>query len=107
MTMPASTRPRVVVLLATVVLALLLLLTRAIDAGASDLADDSTSASTTPPSGVEYIVHSGDTLWAIASIHVAPGDDIRVLVEDIRTANRLDNSVIHPGQVLVIPTAGG
>ena len=103
MTTPASTRPRVVVLLAMVVLALLLLLTLAMDAEA----DDSAEGAVTHPAGVEYTVHSGDTLWAIASVYLAPGDDVRVLVEDIRTANGLENSVIHPGQVLLIPTAGG
>lgn len=107
MTMPASTRPRVVVLLAAVVLALLLLLVRAIDARADD---SSGSASPQAPAvvapSIEYSVRSGDTLWGIASGHVAPGDDIRILVEEIRTANGLDTSVIYPGQVLLIPTGG-
>ncbi|HEX5630638.1 MAG TPA: LysM peptidoglycan-binding domain-containing protein [Acidimicrobiia bacterium] len=107
MTTPASTRPRVVVLLAAVVLALLLLLARALDARADDssgLASPQASSAETPL--IEYRVRSGDTIWAIASGHVAPGDDIRVLVEDIRTVNGLDTSVIHPGQVLLIPTGG-
>ena len=108
MTTPASTRPRVVVLLAMVVLALLLLLTLAIDAAATDAGgNDSADGAPALRAGVEYTVHSGDTLWAIASLHLASGDDVRLLVEDIRAINGLENSVIHPGQVLLIPTAGG
>ncbi len=107
MTTPASTRPRVVVLLAAVVLALLLLLARAIDARADDPAGSALpQAPAIEASFIEYRVRSGDTLWAIASGHVAPGDDVRVLVEDIRTASGLDTSVIHPGQVLLIPVGG-
>ncbi len=104
MTTPASTRPRVVVLLATVVLALLLLLARSLEARA----DDATGAAggATESATVEHRVRSGDTLWAIASEHVAPGDDVRVLIEDIRTVNGLTSSVIRPGQVLVIPAGG-
>jgi Tfp pilus assembly protein FimV len=102
MTMPASARHRVVVLLTAVALALALLLARTMVARA----DDPTAGSEPAPAGVVYTVRSGDTLWDIASAHVGPGDDVRVLVEDIRQGNHLDSSVIMPGQVLVIPIRG-
>jgi hypothetical protein len=52
------------------------------------------------------LVRGGDTLWDIATAHTAPGDDVRDTLLDIRRANGLTTSVISPGQVLVIPTAG-
>jgi LysM repeat protein len=102
MTMPASTRNRVVVLLTSVVLALALLLARAVVARA----DDPVAAAEPASVAVTYTVRSGDTLWDIAAAHVAPGDDVRVLVEDIRHGNDLDTSVIFPGQVLLIRVGG-
>jgi LysM repeat protein len=102
MTMPASARHRVAVLLTSVGLALALLLARTMVARA----DDPTAGPDPEPAGIAYTVRSGDTLWDIARDHVRPGDDVRVLVEDIRQGNDLDSSVIVPGQVLVIPLGG-
>lgn len=48
-------------------------------------------------------VHSGDTLWEIASAHAPAGADIREVVFRIRRANNLRTSVLQPGQVIVIP----
>ncbi len=52
---------------------------------------------------IEHLVESGDTLWAIADLHVGEGEDIRSLVSDIRSLSGLPSSVIHPGQILLIP----
>jgi LysM repeat protein len=52
---------------------------------------------------VDHTVRSGDTLWDIAAAHVTSGDDVRVLIEDIKHHNGLATSVIVPGQVLHIP----
>lgn len=55
---------------------------------------------------VKYIkvtVYPGDTLWSIASEHNESKSDIRKVVHNIRTANKLDSAVIVPGQELVIP----
>jgi len=102
MTMPASARHRVVVLLTSVVLALALLLVRAVGARA----DDPATAADPAPVAITHTVRSGDTLWGIAAAYVSPGDDVRVLIEDIRHDNDLDSSVIVPGQVLLIPIGG-
>ena len=104
MPMPASAPNRVVVLLAAVGVALLLLFAGGFVARADDAGSGGEAVAEVPaPAGVEYRVQSGDTLWAIAAAHAEPGDDVRVLVEDIRRASGLESSLIHPGQVLVIP----
>ena len=97
MTMPASTRTRVVVLLTSIVMALVILLAGAVVAEADDPSDPA------PVAFVDHTVRSGDTLWDIAAAHVTPGDDVRVLIEDIKHHNGLPTSVIVPGQVLHIP----
>ncbi|MBW3666655.1 MAG: LysM peptidoglycan-binding domain-containing protein [Actinobacteria bacterium] len=56
-----------------------------------------------PPPTVEYVVESGDTLWAIASTHTDPGKDIRVTVAEIIELSGVDDSSIRPGQVLRVP----
>jgi LysM repeat protein len=98
MTISASTPTRVVVLLTSICLALVLLLAGAKVASASD-------APVTPivTASVEHTVVSGDTLWGIAAVYTDPGEDVRVTIHDIKTANGMPDSVIHTGQVLVIP----
>ncbi len=90
MTTVSKTPSRVLVLLVSVVL-LFLLLASAVQASGS------------APATSEYRVESGDTLWAIA-LEVGERDaDVRRTVFDIRRLNGLSGSVIHPGQVLLVP----
>ncbi len=44
-------------------------------------------------------VHSGDSLWSIAST-IEPNRDPRVVVDDLRTRNHLDSDSVTPGQQL-------
>jgi hypothetical protein len=55
-----------------------------------------------PPARV--VVQSGDTLWTLAREYGPADQDIRAVIGDIRTLNRLDGSLIRPGQVLLIET---
>lgn len=49
-------------------------------------------------------VHSGDTVWSIASRYTNNKSDIRDFIYTIRKINSLDkNAEIYPGQVLKIP----
>jgi nucleoid-associated protein YgaU len=55
------------------------------------------------PAPVEYLVESGDTLWAIASGIADPGQDVRRLVADISRLSQIDGGSIFPGQILLVP----
>jgi len=48
------------------------------------------------------VVHSGDTLWAIAGSHY-PGDDLQERVAQIKAANHLHSAALSPGEILVLP----
>jgi nucleoid-associated protein YgaU len=52
---------------------------------------------------VEYVVESGDTLWAIAASTAGPETDVRRLVSDIAQLSGLDDHSIFPGQILLLP----
>ena len=47
-------------------------------------------------------VHSGDTLWGIATEHY-PGEDPRGAIERIQDANGLTGAELATGQELVLP----
>ncbi|WP_186445718.1 LysM peptidoglycan-binding domain-containing protein [Paenibacillus cremeus] len=49
-------------------------------------------------------VESGDTLWSIASEHVAKGQDVREYVFKLKQVNGLSSSTVHEGQKLLLPT---
>ena len=48
------------------------------------------------------VVHSGDTLWSIAT-SLAGDDDVRAVVDAIQRANGLQGADLVPGQVLLLP----
>jgi nucleoid-associated protein YgaU len=56
---------------------------------------------TTEPT--EYVVQTGDSLWAIASGAAEQGEDVRRLVADIARLSGVDGGSIFPGQILLIP----
>lgn len=52
---------------------------------------------------VEYVVAPGDSLWAIASGLVAPGEDVRDMVRTIISINDLPGGSIQAGMALQLP----
>jgi len=48
-------------------------------------------------------VHSGDTLWGIASDYVEPSKDIRKYIREICALNDVKPGKIYPGQVIIVP----
>jgi len=48
-------------------------------------------------------VHSGDTLWSIASSHTGSGNDVQETVDRIADANHLNTGTIQPGEHLRVP----
>lgn len=49
-----------------------------------------------------WIVTEGDTLWNIA-VQVNPDEDPRKVIKEIKNLNNISLSVIHPGQILIVP----
>lgn len=66
----------------------------------------STGASKAKASDNEYIlvyVGEGDTLWSIAKENCGECADIRSAVSQIKSANGMLSSTIHPGDALYVP----
>lgn len=91
----ARLRGRIVLFAATILTLVGLVVTFGQLAGASDTSGPQSTA-------VTMTVESGDSLWAIAIV-VAPSIDPRETVERIRELNGLRDSVIVPGQQLIVP----
>jgi nucleoid-associated protein YgaU len=53
-------------------------------------------------SGSHVVVHSGQTLWAIAEAHY-PGTSVEEAVATIESANHLGGADIRPGETLYLP----
>lgn len=54
---------------------------------------------------VEITVQKGDTLWNIAKPYYDGKTDYRKFIHEIRKLNNLEEGVIYPGQIIIIPTA--
>ena len=57
----------------------------------------------------EQYIYQGDTLWSIAEQELKENkyyenEDIRIIVNEIRTINHMDNSNLKVGQKIRIPT---
>ncbi len=63
-------------------------------------------ADTGPAHTVEYRVDAGESLWSIAAVRTAPGEDVRVTVRSLMKLNGLTDSSLSVGQVLVVPAGG-
>lgn len=101
MTITAPRPARAAVLLISVVVLVGLLLVFAVPDRANADAADAVDAGTAT---TEVVVVAGDSLWAIAERHAPAGQNIAEFAFEIRVANGLDSSVIHPGQMLVVPS---
>ena len=61
------------------------------------------NAESPPGPATEYVVASGDTLWEIAAEHTSDGEDIRVVIDEIKERSGITSSSLQIGQVLQIP----
>ncbi|OEG00166.1 hypothetical protein BHF71_06065 [Vulcanibacillus modesticaldus] len=52
---------------------------------------------------VPVTVKKGDSIWSIAKRYYDGESDFRELIYNIRKLNKLDQAIIYPGQVLLIP----
>lgn len=56
------------------------------------------------PSEVDtVVVQPGQSLWVIADGVAGPGQDVREVIEQIRTLNSLEHSTVVAGQELAVP----
>jgi len=76
-----------------------------IDPSYSDLAADINVDSSLPVPQVTYTVQKGDSLWKIAEKHLGKGSLYPKLIEANPGKLKDENTVIHPGDVLLIPQA--
>ena len=53
--------------------------------------------------GHKYVVTGGDTLWSIAAGEYGADVDLRRAIFKIREVNRLDESIVSPGDRLTLP----
>jgi len=56
-----------------------------------------------PDAGRIYTVRPGDTVWSIARRLVGVSEDPRPAVDALIRRNRLEDAVIRPGQLIVLP----
>ncbi len=59
------------------------------------------------PSEVSTVtVGAGESLWVIAEQAAGPGEDVRVVIDQIMMLNGLSDSTVHAGQQLSVPAEG-
>ena len=92
---------RSVVVVLLLVASALLLMGRVV--GAPARADGSVGQA--PILTQSVVVEQGDSLWNIAQ-RLAPSQDPRAVIQEIRELNALRSNLIQPGQVLLVPVAG-
>lgn len=59
--------------------------------------------STDKTNHIEVVVETGDTLWHIAQKHYDESQDIRMIIDDIKAYNQLNDATIRPGDTLLLP----
>ena len=106
LTVPPADRHRAVRLTARgrclLVAVLAALLVLAISAGHSG--SQAATAVQNGPALTQATVQPGDTLWSVAQ-RLAPGNDPREVVEQLRRINHLRSSALVAGQQLLLPAA--
>ncbi|UFU05145.1 LysM peptidoglycan-binding domain-containing protein [Ruania halotolerans] len=61
-------------------------------------------ANEAPPAEVGVVtVAAGESLWVIASEVAEPGQDVRVVIDQIMALNGLSGATVHAGQQLTVP----
>jgi nucleoid-associated protein YgaU len=78
-----------------------------IDSTYSDLTADISidpSLAPPPPTQKTYTVQKGDSLWKIAEMHLGNGSKFPQIIAANQDRLKDEKSVIHPGDVLVIPS---
>ncbi|MDW7683608.1 MAG: LysM peptidoglycan-binding domain-containing protein [Bacillota bacterium] len=49
------------------------------------------------------VIAEGDTLWKLAGEHAPRGMDIRDYLDEILTVNNITDSIVYPGQEIILP----
>lgn len=75
-----------------------------IDSSFHDLNAEITVDSSLPPVGKKYTVVAGDSLWKIAANHLGNGAKFPEIIKANPGKLKDENSVIHPGDVLILPS---
>jgi len=65
-----------------------------------------TSASSIPATTTVVTIHSGETLWDVATDN-APSSAPQDVVDRIRALNHISDAAIYPGERLVVPVDSG
>lgn len=76
---------------------------KAIDPSYSDLSAQFTIDTSLPPVPKKYTVVAGDSLWKIAASQLGNGSKYPEIIKANPGKLKDDKSVIHPGDVLIIP----